>query len=45
MHFVMYSMTASLLSVAWKSIFDSIANMINGTKLFKKLQFLAIQSL
>ena len=41
MHFVMYSITASLDSVAWKSQFDSMAKMMIGTKLFRKLQLRA----
>ena len=44
-YFVMYSMTASLDKVAWKSMLDSMASMTVGTKLFKKWQFLAIQAL
>ena len=36
MYFVMYSTTASFVSVAWKSQLDSIASMMMGTKLFKK---------
>ena len=45
MYLVMYSMTASFESVAWKSMLDSVASETSGTKLFRKWQFRAIHSL
>ena len=38
MYFVMYSMTASFVKVAWKSMFDSMASSKRGTKLLMKWQ-------
>ena len=40
-YFVMYSMTASFDSVAWKSKFESMASIAMGTKLLRNLQFRA----
>jgi hypothetical protein len=38
MYFVMYSMTASFVKVAWKSMFASMASNKRGTKLLMKWQ-------